>query len=151
MLARLARLHGWRAFNVGSLRTATAMSESYCDVSLGDYDGDAATFYHEEQRKARKSHTCHECGASIAAGQTYRTVVGKWDGEVNRYSFCEPCWEIMGEFSENGRTFGVTWDTFADEWNNGATLQGCLNRLSSAAAKEHMRQQWLKLKRTNGC
>ena len=107
---------------------------------------DAATFYDERQRTARKPHKCYECDGPIAVGTRYHAVTGKWDGEIASYRFCEPCWEITGEFSESGRTFGIAWETFRDEWHNGATLQGCLNRLSSVAAKEHMARQWRKWK-----
>ena len=122
------------------------MTDGYCDVSLGDYDGDSAECYQETHRKAAKSHACYECREAIVKGQQYHVVTGKWDGEFTTYRFCESCWEVMGEFSENGKTFGVVWEAFRDEWASGATLQGCLNRLSSMTAKEHMRQQWLKWK-----
>lgn len=118
----------------------------YCEVSLGDYDGDEAKFYTEKAVTARKPHQCNECRDAIERGHHYHRVTGKWDDEVRTYRFCEPCWEIMGEFSEVGRTFGVTWDTFAAEWSQGATLQGCLNRLTSVAAKQHMTRQWRKVK-----
>jgi len=116
----------------------------HCDVSLGDYDGDAATFYNEEPRTARKPYKCNECMEDIAKGERHWAVVGKWDDEIRTYRFCSLCWEIIGEFSENGKTFGVVWDEFQDAWGSGASLQGCLNRLETAAAKEHMRRQWMK-------
>jgi hypothetical protein len=124
-----------------------AVSDSFCEVSLGDYDGEQAEFYQDRIVKARKQHVCLECNEPIEKGTVHQTVVGKWDGEFHTNRFCLPCWEIMGEFSENGRTFGVTWDTFYNEWENGATLQGCLNRLSSVAAKVHMTRQWRKWKK----
>jgi len=123
------------------------MSEAYCDVSLEEYDGDSATFYDEQHVKARKPHVCYECHEDITAGAHYHRVVGKWDDEVRTYKFCEACWEVMGEFSSDGtRTFGITWDTFDSEWNDGATLQGCLNRLTSVAAKELMTRKYRKSK-----
>lgn len=123
------------------------MSDSFCEVSLGDYDGDAADFYDERFVTARKSHQCYECREPIEKGAQHHRVSGKWDGEIRTYRFCSHCWEIIGEFSENGKTFGVVWDSFTTEWASGATLQGCLNRLTSATAKEHMRRQWLKWKK----
>jgi hypothetical protein len=123
-----------------------AMSESFCGVSLGDYDGDEATFYHEREVTGRKPHDCFECRGVIAKGERHNVVSGKWDGEVRTYRFCAGCWEVMGEFSENGRTFGVVWETFESEWASGATLQGCLNRLTSVSAKQHMTRQWQKFK-----
>lgn len=122
------------------------MAGSTCEVSLGDYDGDEATFYHEREVTAAKPHACYECHEAIQKGERHHVVAGKWEGEVRTYRFCAPCWEISGEFSEHGRTFGVVWDAFETEWGGGATLQGCLNRLSSVSAKEHMTRQWRKWK-----
>lgn len=126
-----------------------AMSDSHCNVSLGGYDGDdEAAFYNEKRRRARKPYVCHECHEVIEKGQIHQVATGKWDGEIRSYRFCDPCWNVMGEFSENNwRTFGATWETFRNEWSAGATLQGCLNRLSSTEEKEHMHRQWLKWKR----
>jgi hypothetical protein len=124
------------------------MSDTHCDVSLGEYDADdEGTFYSESTVTARKAHVCRECREVIVPGQQYLRVAGKWDGDVCAYKFCLPCWEIMGEFSERGRTFGITWDTFRDEWHDGANLQGCLNRLTTAAAKALMLRQWQRWKK----
>lgn len=117
-----------------------------CDVSLGEWDGDEATFYNETEVVARKSHVCYECRSEIVKGQKYERVTGKWDGEISTYKFCAGCWEISGEFSERGRTFGIVWETFRDEWQHGANLQSCLNRVSTVVAKEKLLQQWLKFK-----
>src|SRR5687768_5642766 len=106
------------------------MSEGYCDVSLGDYDGDTAQFYTEREVTARKDHQCYECCEPIRKGEKHQLVTGRWEGEFTTYRFCAPCWEITGEFSDGARTFGIAYDTFTDEWRNGATLQGCLNRVS---------------------
>lgn len=123
------------------------MSETFCDVSLDDYDGDEAAFYNEAYVKARKAHVCHECREAIEKGQSYHRVTGKWDGDVCTYRFCRSCWEVMGEFSDGAKTFGVVWDTFINEWASGATLQGCLNRLESVAAKSLMTRQWRRWKK----
>lgn len=122
------------------------MSDGYCDVSLGDYDGDPAKVFHAHTVTARKPHVCDECKGAIEPGQKYERVSGLWD-RWQLWRFCLPCSEIQQEFSERGRTFGILWDTLYEEWGEGATLQGCLNRVTSVAAKEHMRQQWLKWKR----
>lgn len=117
-----------------------------CNVSLGDYDGDVATFYDERWITARKPHACYECRATITVGERYERVSGKWDGEVRSYYFCAACAGISAEFSENGRTFGVVWDAFEEQWSGGANLQACLNRVSSVAAKAKLREQWQKFK-----
>ena len=123
------------------------MSEGACDVSLGDYDGDAAELYHEAIVTARTPKKCDECNETIEPKQRYERVSGKWDGEWSVWRSCLPCSEALTEFSENGRCFGVLWDGMRDNWEQGAHLQACLNRLTTTAAKEHMRRQWLKWKR----
>lgn len=50
------------------------MSESFCEVSLGDYDGDEAQFYTERVVTARTSHQCYECQEPIAKGLRHHTV-----------------------------------------------------------------------------
>jgi hypothetical protein len=123
------------------------MSDGYCDMAIGgDYDGDAAAFYVEKVVKARKPHVCDECRESIAVGATYRRVVGKWGDELSTYRFCGPCDEICQEFSDGARSFGVLWDEIEINWNDGAHLQACLNRLTTVTAKAHMHRQWMKWK-----
>lgn len=41
--------------------------------------------------KARKQHTCCECGGSIEPEQQYRLVSGSWDGCMDSYKQCLPC------------------------------------------------------------
>lgn len=86
------------------------MSEGFCEVELGDYDGDQAEFFDSRFVKARKAHQCYECTNEIAVGAQYERVSGKWDGELRTYHFCLPCSEIGNEFSGNGRTFGLLWE-----------------------------------------
>lgn len=122
------------------------MTEGACDVQLGDYDGDEATCFSEAFVTARKEHTCFECLDPIRRGQRHERVSGIWEGEWHTYRFCEPCSESSREFFDGGRTFGVLWDGMEENWDQGAHLQSCLNRLSTIAAKEHMRRRWLKWK-----
>jgi hypothetical protein len=117
-----------------------------CDVSLGEWDGDEAEFYNETTVTARKPHACHECRTEIAKGERHVRVSGKWDGELRTYRFCLACWEISGEFSERGRTFGIVWDEFQSQWGEGAHLQSCINRVATVAAKSKLREQWMKWK-----
>lgn len=122
------------------------MSET-CDFSIeGDYDGDTAQFYNESTVKARKPHKCFECGETIPAGARYKRASGKWEGQMETYHFCAGCDEAAGEFVEGARNFGMLWEEFESNWEDGAHLQACLNRLSTAAAKEHMLKRWLQWK-----
>jgi hypothetical protein len=121
------------------------MSEG-CNVSLGEWDGDVDD-YEEIVVKSRRERTCHECREVIPAGTDHELCIGRYDGEWQRYRFCLPCSEIQKEFCEHGRVFGSTWEEFRDQWNGGANLQACLNRVSSVAAKAKLRDQWQKFKR----
>jgi hypothetical protein len=115
-------------------------------IGGGDYDGDMPAFFDQRTVRARKRHICNECMQPIEAGTSYRRVVGKWEGEIDTFRFCGPCVEIADEFTTGARLFGGLWDDIELNWDEGAHLQACLNRLTTVAAKEHMRQQWLKWK-----
>lgn len=115
-----------------------------CDVSLGDYDGDAPKVFNASDVTARKDHQCFECQSVIPRGATYERVTGLWEAGWETYRFCLACAEISREFSENGRSFGTLWDGMREGWAEGANLQSCLNRLSTVAAKTKLRDQWLK-------
>lgn len=56
------------------------------------------------------------------------------------------CSEISHEFTTGAREFGNLWCELQDNWDEGTHLQACLNRLSTATAKEHMRRRWMKWK-----
>lgn len=117
-----------------------------CELSLGEYDGDAAICYEEKIVKARKPHRCYECHDTIPAGEQYERVSGIWEGKWETYHFCLPCREIAHEFSEGAIQFGVMWEDFHENWSAGANLQACLNRVSSVAAKTKLRDEWVSWK-----
>lgn len=123
------------------------MSDGYCDVSIGSYDGDEASFYSAEiVKRSRKAHVCDECKRQIEPGEPYERIVGKWEDKIDTWRFCAECREVSVEFSDGARCFGVLWDEMRQNWHDGAHLQACLNRLTTVKAKEHMRQQWMKWK-----
>jgi hypothetical protein len=115
-----------------------------CGVSFDcDYDNDNA-FCSETWRRARKPHHCGECRQTIQPKQRYLRVVGKADGEIWTAVLCEPCNEILHEFSSGAWSFGgEVWENFATVWSDGEPLQPCLNRLSTVAAKAKLRDMWL--------
>lgn len=119
----------------------------FCDVTLSEYDGDTATFFDDQiVHRCRKAHRCDECKRVIQVGEPYERIVGKWESQIETWRFCMECREVSVEFSEGARCFGVLWDEMQQNWHEGAHLQACINRLTTAKAKEHMRQQWLKWK-----
>lgn len=114
-----------------------------CEVSLGDYDGDAPKVFNSEEVKARKAHQCFECKLSIPVGVLHERVTGLWESGWETYRFCLACSEIGREFSESGRSFGNLWEGMRENWHQGANLQACLNRLTTVAAKTKLRDEWL--------
>lgn len=46
-------------------------------------------------RKARKQHTCVECGQQITKGETYLYHSGVWDGEPASFKQCRLCAETF--------------------------------------------------------
>lgn len=121
------------------------MSEGFCEVdfdSMSD-DADPCSFVDRTSVKARKSHVCTECGGTIAPGETYQRIASVFEGEFRADKICEPCQEAAGEFHFY-IIGGLLWQSFEEQWDEGAHIQACIQRLETARAKEHMRQQWLK-------
>ena len=57
-------------------------------------DGEYPTVYSEATRKARKEHTCYECGSSIYIGVEHMVAEGLWDGKWKRFRWCLKCEEL---------------------------------------------------------
>jgi hypothetical protein len=122
------------------------VSEGICDFSIdGDCDEPA-----EEMRcsfvRARVEHRCLECASRIPVGATFERIALKYEGSWNVDRLCLACSEVSQEFYDGGRVLGVLWSEIESNWDDGAHLQACLNRLSTVAAKELMRRQWLQWK-----
>lgn len=116
--------------------------DGFCDVSIGDYDGDPASKFHEHDVTARREHKCYECGSAIAAGQRYHRVSGQWEGRWDVFRLCLPCTEIGNEFSDGGRVFGSLWEDLEYAWDEGAHISACVNRLSTVASKNRLVEMW---------
>lgn len=117
--------------------------ESHCEVDFDDAsdDADPVQFYDEKIVRGRKAHTCTECGADIAIGEEHQRKSYRFEGTFHCDRICAACQEAAGEFSFR-MVGGMLWESFWNEWDNGANLQGCLNRLASVRAKTTMRDQW---------
>ena len=48
--------------------------------------------------KARKEHTCCECGEPIKPGEVYEYATGSYDGQIDHYKTCVPCTRIRRDF-----------------------------------------------------
>lgn len=114
-----------------------------------DGDGEQADFSTTEIVKARKSHKCGECGQTIAAGQKYERVFGKWEGRVSTFKTCFVCVEIRGALFCDGWTYGMIWERIEESWGEKATNPlGCINELETVAAKEMLGnryREWLEV------
>ena len=76
----------------------------------------------ERCRKARRRHTCVECGGVIDPGTLYWDIRGCWDGEWDHYRQCVPCNTAMIDgiqehtgLEEEGPSFGGVWDWWKGE------------------------------------
>lgn len=114
-----------------------------CGVCLSSWDGDGySDFCKTVVRKARKPHECSECGKQILPGEKYEHATGKTEGDMWAFDTCLICSEIAETFYCDGRLFGgMLWE----EMNEIAFPQmttGCLDRLTSAAAKQEVMRRW---------
>jgi len=73
-------------------------------------DFDPCTIWRDEPRRARKAHRCSDCGGTITAGETYRSLAMLFDGEWSTAKRCADCQFMVHEVE---RTFmqkcGGTW------------------------------------------
>lgn len=91
--------------------------------------------------KARKPAVCCECRETIEPGERYEMVSGKWDGEWSSFKTCLPCKEIREAFCCEGWTYMTLWDDAAQGFFETMTT-GCLEKLTTAAAKAKLVAKW---------
>lgn len=119
------------------------MSDGYCDVEIGSDCDASSELFHVETRKARKQHRCEDCRCDIPAGAEYERATWKEGSRFISVCVCAACAEVGNEFM-HPRVYGASdlWNGFKEEWANGANIQGCMNRVSSVAAKEKLLERW---------
>ena len=119
---------------------------SDCGVCLGEWDGDSPEFFDVRTPKARKPHSCSECGKVIAKGDVYQRTCGKNDGDFWTYDTCLICAEIRAAFSCNGESLGgMMWEDFRDYVFPEMTTT-CFDRLKTPEAKAELRRRWMEWK-----
>lgn len=64
---------------------------------VADY-GEPADFHREKLVRARKGHTCGECGETIEPGDLYERVTGLWEGEWLRNKTCARCVNVRTDY-----------------------------------------------------
>jgi len=82
------------------------MSDISCDCSVDCSDYESPSVCHTEWRKARKEHTCEECGEPIKVGERHEYVCGLWDGRWDRHRTCAPCVAIRARYCPHGFIYG---------------------------------------------
>lgn len=76
-------------------------------------DGDCASVYDEETRKARKPHKCGACREAIPPGQVYHRTFIVFDGEPEVFLRCARCQVIYEHLSKRIRDEGA-YEEFCD-------------------------------------
>jgi hypothetical protein len=112
-----------------------------CGVCIGGYDGDAADIFASRLVVARKAHQCYECEKEIPPGAKYERIKILYEGEWSCYEICMICSEIGTVFSCDGRCLGILWEDIHDTLFPNMTT-GCLAKLKTAAAKQHLLDKW---------
>lgn len=119
------------------------LSGGPCGVCISSFlDGDCAEFSTRREVKARKAYKCCECRAVIAIGTIHEYVVGKWDGDMASYRTCLPCAEIRQALCCDGWTYTTLWDDASDSELFDRMTTGCLDQLTTAAAKAKLLDRW---------
>jgi hypothetical protein len=109
-----------------------------------DYDYDAK-FHADKIVRARKQHTCCECGEPILRGEWYERVTGLWDGTFGTFATCTLCREIRRAFFCGGWEYTAMWDQIQDElfpeWKRLGPWD-CLAKLDTDAARAKMNDRY---------
>jgi len=121
------------------------MSDGFCDVEIDAECDEPAEVWNEKQRCAAKPHRCVDCRSEIAKGERHIHITCKSGGDWDTLRVCLACDEIAREFM-SPRVVGVLWDEFDSQWAEGANVQGCMNRVTTVAAKQKLLEQWRKWK-----
>ena len=118
------------------------MSDCNACIYTGVDSCDGPEFESTSIVKARKNHSCCECAGVIVVGSQYERVVGKWDEDISVYKTCLPCAEIRQAFCCDGWVYGQLWnDAIEGEFFEHMTT-GCLEKLTTAAAKQFLIKRW---------
>lgn len=108
-------------------------------------DLDPAGFCAVTHPRARKPYRCCECGDAIQPGDEYERVVGRWEGAFSTLRSCAPCAEIRGAFCCDGWVYTALWEDAYESLFPWLTT-GCLDNLTSAAAKAKLLERWRRWK-----
>lgn len=85
-----------------------------CECICACYDYDYPSNYKERNVKARKEHTCCECGETIKVGEVYQCATGIWSDEWRTYRTCMTCTHIRKDMCCNQFIFGTLRDDIVE-------------------------------------
>lgn len=86
------------------------------------YDAELPEFHLARMLRARKQHTCCECGETIEPGTYYEQVTGKWDGWIGTFKTCELCVRIREDWCctwEYGDLRNALWECLGFDYVTG--------------------------------
>jgi len=112
------------------------MSDCGCIYVTADWY--LPTFYSIKKPKARKEHTCNECGQTIKVGDHYEKVTAKWpedSGRIRTYKTCLNCLTIRDSFFCEHFYFGNIWDEMREHISefDGQISEDCIAKLHKGA------------------
>jgi len=97
-----------------------------CACVCGLFDS-AADVCEAKMVKARKEHTCCECGEKIQPGEKYECTRGLWEGSWDYFKTCYPCVCIRNELCCHGWEFGelrgVVLEAYGIDYVSGDTAR----------------------------
>lgn len=101
---------------------------------LSSSDGEGATVFNVEVRRAAKGHRCGECDETIRCGDRYEHTSALWDGSWSTHKTCLSCVEIRTHFACGGWIFGELWRDLQQNFFPDMKAGGpCMEGLSPAA------------------
>lgn len=107
-----------------------------CTCGFDSYTDDCGPEFHDETTpKARKPHTCCECRRTIAPGEVYERVVGKWYGTMQVYKTCAECAEIRRELCLGNWVYTTLWEDIHEQVFP-EFITKCLDSLSPPAKQK---------------
>lgn len=111
---------------------------SDCSCIYVDYE-DSPRLYKANERTARKSHQCTECGREIEPGERYECAVGDWGDGLSVYKTCADCLSVRNEFFCESWIFTEVWERVGEHISDlsGNISERCIASLTPRA-RDHI-------------
>lgn len=98
-------------------------------------DYDPPSLFEQRMIKARKTHTCAECGAKIQQGETYEHIKGLWDGTFSTFRTCGLCVAMIKELMISNRILGQLSEELYDCARIAMTTKEMTTAIKTTATK----------------